>query len=202
MRIHRLVVLALGLFLAGAVAAQPRPNVFDDGNRWTITAFRDFAPNHAFLAEHTLCFFTEAPLGSHIRGVWVSTTLANWRGRWEQEGDHLVMHGEFGTRIGHDSMVLELFAGPTPNDQAAGDWMEWVEGTGFDTTINAANARLQRAGSCPPLPGLASDPTKATPEELEKAVAALAASIPPLLKPDGKPAQSPMEASQQPASNK
>src|SRR5689334_9690594 len=76
--------------MTGAVAqaqAIPKPNVFDAGSRWLITAYDDTSPVHAQWATQGICFYPYAVVGTHIQGIWVSDTFPNWRGRYSQEGD-------------------------------------------------------------------------------------------------------------------
>lgn len=195
------IAVVCGLFLVLSIGsplfAQPRPNVVDGGNRWLISGFDDASPNHTFLASHQICFFATGMNGTHFIGDWFALAFPNWRGRWAQEGDRLVMHGEFGDRRGHDAMVIDLFAGTTPNDEGAGQWTEWIEVNPIDRTQRFATARLQRVGGCSPPPGI-TDVAKASKEDLEKAIAELAAKVPPRMKTDGKPATYPLEANQVP----
>src|SRR4051812_6413836 len=59
---HRVNLIGLALFMvialsAGQAAAQvPKPNVFDGGNRWLITAFDDSSTVHAQWATQGICF--------------------------------------------------------------------------------------------------------------------------------------------------
>jgi hypothetical protein len=198
---RNLVVLSVVLLITAAAAAQPQPSLTESGNRWLLSGWEDSSPDHAVLPTQTICFFRSGVNGTHVVGVWSATTFPNWRGRWAQEGDRVFIYGEFGDRAGHDSMVIDLFGGPTPSDQAWGKWVEWTESTPFDTTVRFANARLQRDGFCMPPPGIA-DPTKVGAETLEKAVAELAVKVPPRLKADGKPARTPAEPGQVPLQNK
>ena len=196
MRFH-LKILVFVLLLASFASAQPQPNIFTGGDRWLVTAFDDSAPNHSEIATHVLCFFQSSPggvVGTHVRGVWFSTSFPNWRGRFSQEGDRVVLHGEFGDRVGHDAGVFDLYAGTSPNDEAAGDWVEWFESGNPDTSGVFASVRLRRSGSCIPPPGL----TKMSGADLDKAVAELAAQVPKRMKTDGTAARWPFEAGQAP----
>jgi hypothetical protein len=188
------VILMTGI---GATAfAQPKPNVFDGGNLWNITAYDDTSSSHTQWATQGICFLPYAPSGTNVQGVWYSTTFPNWRGRYSQEGDRLLMFGNYAAGVGHDGMVIELFAGTSPADEGAGQWTEFRETGPFGTTIGFANTRLRRIGKCG-LPGGA-DLTKIDRAELEKIVVELSGRVPPRMKRDGKPAESPAEPGQVP----
>lgn len=196
-----IILATLVLFIASAAVAQPKPNLIDFGNRWEITAYNDASWNHTQTTMHELCFFATGVDGTQVIGVWYATTHPNWRGRWAQEGDRVLMHGEFGDRHGHDATVIELFAGDAPVAEGAGQWTLWKEATPIDNTVLFANTRIRRVGFCSPPPNI-TDPTKVSAEVLEKAVAEAAAKVPPRLRADGKPAQSPAEPYQAPPNNK
>lgn len=126
----------------------PAPNVYDGGNRWLITAFNDASRVHRRMATQGICFRPYTRVGTHIRGVWYSDTFPNWNGRYSQEGDRVLMHGDYANEIGHDGMVIELFAGTSRRDEGAGQWTEWREDARAGRTIVFANARLRRVGRC------------------------------------------------------
>lgn len=149
MKLSNILIFALLLLsLTATAVAQPRPNVVNNGNRWLITAYDDSSPAHAQWATQSICFLPFAASGTHIRGVWYSTSFPNWRGRYSQEGDRLLMHGDYANGVGHDGIVIDLFAGNTPADEGAGQWTEWRETGPYGTTIGFLNARLRRVGSC------------------------------------------------------
>lgn len=151
---HRLGLKAFALFMlaglaAGQAAAQvPKPNVFDNGNRWLITAFDDRSPVHQQWATQGICFLPYAVNGTHISGVWYSDTFPNWNGRYSQEGDNLLMHGNWANFGGSDAMVIDIFAGTSPKDMGGGQWTEWWNFGANGTTVGFANARLSRVGKC------------------------------------------------------
>jgi len=176
--------------------AQPRPNVFDGGNLWQITAYDDTSPTHTQMATQGICFLPYVPAGTNVQGVWYSTTFPNWRGRYSQEGDRVLMHGNYAAGVGHNGMFIELFAGTSPSDEGAGQWTEFRETGLFGTTIAFANTRLRRVSKCGPA-GVA-DLAKLSHAEIEKAAAEASGRVPPRMKRDGKPAESPLEPGQVP----
>ena len=113
--------------LPPSVPLPPSPNVFDGGDRWLITAFNDASPEHQRMATQGICFLAYSRAGTHIRGIWFSDTFPNWNGRYSQEGDRVLMHGDYAQEIGHDGMMIELFAGTSCRDEGAGQWTEWRE---------------------------------------------------------------------------
>jgi len=194
--ISALALLASAVGLVSPAIAQPRPNVYNNGNRWLITAYDDTSPTHTQWATQGICFLPYAPVGTHIQGVWYSDTFPNWRGRYSQEGDRILMHGDYANDVGHDGMQHELFAGASPNDEAAGQWIEWRE-TGLNgTTIGFVNSRLRRVGRCTVPPNV--DISKLNQEELEKLSVELSRQVKPRLRRDGKPAEHPIDREQVP----
>jgi hypothetical protein len=193
----RLVLMAVALLgLSVTAAAQPKPNVFDGGDRWLITAYDDTSPVHAQMATQSICFLPYAASGTHIQGVWFSTSFPNWRGRYSQEGDRVLMHGDYANGVGHDGMEIELFAGTSPADEGAGQWTEWRETGPFGTNIAFANTRLRRVGRCKWPSDM--DITKINRAEAEKIAVDLSSKVPPRKKRDGKVAESPAEPGQVP----
>lgn len=187
-------VVFLGGLVGSSAMAQPRPNVVDGGTRWTITAYDDTSAGHVQMATQTLCFLPYGPAGTHIQGIWYSTSFPNWRGRYSQEGDRVLMHGDYANDVGHDGMVIELSFGTTPRDVGAGQWTEWRE-TGLNgTSIAFANTRLQRVGTCRPPFTVANLPL----EVLEKQVKELVLRVPPRMRTDGKVSESPIDPDQIP----
>jgi hypothetical protein len=187
----------LAVLLAGAAAAQPSPNVFDGGNRWLITAFDDCSKDHAQWATQGICFLPYQRCSTcAITGIWYSDTYPGWSGRYMQEGDRILMHGNWGNDIGSDGMVIELFAGVSPRDEGGGQWTEWFNGGPHGTTVGFLNTRLRRVGRCP-LPQNV-DAAKASQPDLEKLVADLSSRVKPRLRKDGKPAASPTDPEQVP----
>ena len=190
--------LALSLIVAAAVAqtlAQvPKPNVFDGGNRWLITAFDDSSTVHQQWATQGICFLPYAVAGTHVRGVWYSDTFPNWNGRYSQEGDNLLMHGNWANFRGSDAMVIDLFAGTSTKDVGGGQWTEWWNFGANGTTVVFANTRLSRVGKCP-LPANVGTLTQA---ELETLSAERSRGVSPRLRKDGREADHPGDPEQVP----
>ncbi len=181
----RVSSLATVLLLAAAPAlAQvaggpvPKPNVFDDGNRWLITGFYDNSPVHQQAATQGICFYPYAVVGTHIRGRWVSDTFPDWNGIYTQEGDQVTMHGDYDHDKGHDGMSWEIVSDSRDN-HGAGHWFEWREDGGFGTTIGFGNAHLVRVGKCEP-------------NHIEEL------GVAPRYRKDGKVAEMPMDPEQLP----
>jgi hypothetical protein len=189
------LVLCLGA--AGQAMAQ-KPNVVDGGNLWYITAYDDTSSVHSQWATQGICFIPYSQKGTHIQGLWYSTTFPNWRGRYSQEGDRLLMHGEYAENVGNDAMVIELFAGTTPRDEGAGQWLEWRDTGPHGRTIVFGNCRLRRVGKCP-LPKGIEDLSEA---EREKLSAQLSSRVRPRLTRDGKEATSPTDPNSAPLPEK
>ncbi|HEX7137881.1 MAG TPA: hypothetical protein VF219_08550 [Vicinamibacterales bacterium] len=191
-----LFALAVLVAMAGSSAAQPKPNVFDQGNRWLITAYSDDSPVHAQMATQGICFLPYAVNGTQIQGVWFSDTFPNWRGHYAQEGDRVLMHGDYAGGVGHDGMETELFAGTSPQDEGGGQWTEWRSTGGFGTTIVFANDRLRRVGKCVIRAG--ADLAKMSRADIEKLAEEESAKVRPRLRRDGKAADSPTDPEQVP----
>jgi hypothetical protein len=192
-----LVVLGLA-GLAADAAAQPKPNVFDNGNRWLITYYNDCDPVHTQWATQGICFLPyQRCADCSITGAWYSDTFTDWNGRYFQEGDRVIMHGDYASNVGHDGMVIELFAGTSPRDEGAGQWTEWREAPGtFGTTIGFGNTRLRRVSKCA-LPA-GTDLARLSAAEIDRLAADLSAKVKPRLRRDGKPAESPNDREQVP----
>lgn len=196
---HRITIIGLALFLgvAGlAVAQTPQPNVFNGGNRWLITGYFDNSPVHQQAATQCICYLPYAQNGTHVSGAWYSCSFPGWRGRYSQEGDLLLMHGNWANFGGSDGMVIDLFAGTSPNNEGAGQWTEWWNSGTYGTTVGWANARLRRAGTCP-LPAGA-DISKMGQAEVEKLAIELSDKVQPRMRRDGKRAESPSDPEQVP----
>lgn len=185
-----LVTFIVVVGLAGhALAQTPNPNVFDGGNLWHITGYDDTSPSHMQVATQGICFLPYSQKGTHIQGIWYSTTFPDWNGRYSQEGDRLLMHGDYAKDVGHDGMVIELFAGTTPRDTGAGQWTEWREDGAFGMTIGFGNCRLVRVGFCKFPEGV----EKMSFEQLEKMAKELSSKVKPRLRKDGKVSKMPMD---------
>ena len=189
----KLKLTGLALFvvmvgLVGEAAAQPKPNVYNGGNRWLITAYDDASSVHAQMATQGICFLPYVTVGTHIRGIWYSDTYPGWSGRYSQEGDRVLMHGNWGNFIGSDGMVIELTEGTSPRDVGGGQWTEWFNFGAHGTTVVFANARLARVGNCLAIAN--PNPTQA---ELEVLATERSRSVSPRLRKDGKAAESPTD---------
>ena len=203
---HRLLVMWSAILLAfaaliGGASAQtqgPQPNVFDNGNRWLITYYNDCDARHTQWATQGICFLPYKHCAScGVQGAWYSDTFPDWNGRYMQEGDRLVMHGDYANNVGHDAMFIDLFAGTTPRDEGAGQWTEWRETPGFfGTTIGFGNTRLRRVGRCriPPTANL----ERMSDAEIDRLSEQLSREVRPRLRRDNKPAESPTDPEQRP----
>ena len=141
-----IIAAALGLSGAAATAA-PLPNVYNDGNRWLITAYNDASATHAQMATQGICFLPFAAVGTHVRGVWYSDTFPDWNGVYSQEGDQVFMHGDYAADVGHDGISFEIDTSSRANE-GSGHWVEWRENGAYGNTITFANAKLRRVGKC------------------------------------------------------
>lgn len=180
-----IVAAVAGLALACLpmlAVAQPKPNVFDGGDRWTVTCYNDSASTHTTQATQGICFFPYAALGQGIAGLWYSDTFPDWNGRYYQEGDQVRMHGDYDGNDGHDGMEWEIVSSRT----GAGHWTEWRETPNPGRTITFCNANWTRVGQCPnvpPLPGL--------PQHVD-VLLRLTEEVPPRCLADGKIAPDPL----------
>lgn len=196
---NKLKLTGLALFvvvvgLVGEAAAQvPQPNVYNGGNRWLITAYNDASPVHQGMATQGICFLPFVQVGTQIGGIWYSYTYPGWSGRYRQEGDRVLMHGNWGNFIGSDGMVIELTEGTSPRDVGGGQWTEWFNFGAHGTTVVFANARLARVGSCQAIAN-----PNATQAELEVLAADRSRSVSPRLRKDGKAAEHPTDPEQVP----
>ncbi|HSS20872.1 MAG TPA: hypothetical protein VLL54_12415 [Pyrinomonadaceae bacterium] len=198
-----IMVLLLVVLIFGAVnpaAAQvpgPRPNVVDGGNRWLITYFNDCDVQHTQWATQGICFLPYKPCGAcGIQGAWYSDTFPDWNGMYMQEGDRIVMHGDYAQNVGHDGMFIDLFAGTSPRDEGAGQWTEWREAPGFyGLTIGFGNTRLRRVGKCE-LPH--NNHVAQSNDDINKLAEELSRKVKPRMRRDGKPAESPIDPEQVP----
>jgi hypothetical protein len=196
---HKIKLTGLALFITAVSTAQvaaqvPKPNVFDGGNRWLITAFDDSSTVHQQWATQGICFLPYAVSGTHIRGVWYSDTFPNWNGRYSQEGDNLLMHGNWANFQGSDGMVIDLFAGTSSKDVGGGQWTEWWNFGAFGSTVVFANTRLSRVGKCP----LPTNVATATQAEFEKFGTDSSRSVSPRLRKDGSVSDRPLDPEQAP----
>jgi hypothetical protein len=201
-KLRRITILGLVLFLGTfgllrqAAAQVPRPNVVDGGNRWLITGYFDASPVHQQAATQGICYLPYAVGGTHIAGVWYSDTYPGWRGHYSQEGDLVLMHGNWARFGGSDGMFIDLFAGTSPRDIGGGQWTEWFNTGAFGTTVAFGNARLTRVGKCQ-LPRNA-HATQMGQGDLERLAVELSDRVKPRMRKDGKPAESPADPDQVP----
>ena len=91
MKIRRAGMVTVALAAVGAMAGAPalansKPNVYDGGNRWLITAFDDTAPQHTQWATQGICFLPYAQVGTHIQGIWYSDTFPELAGSLQPGG--------------------------------------------------------------------------------------------------------------------
>ena len=113
-----------------------------------------------------------------------------------QEGDRILMHGNWAGFGGSDGMVIDLFAGTSPRDEGAGQWIEWLNAAVYGTPDFYFNTRLRRVGQCRIARGL--DLSRMSQAELEKLTIDMSREVKPRLRKDGKPAQSPGDPEQVP----
>jgi hypothetical protein len=123
------------------------PDLVSNGNRWTITAYDDSSVVHTQWATQGICFYPAGTVGTHQRYYWVSDTFPDWNGRATQEGDQIVMHGDYANNVGHDGMQFEITTS-SPKNEGYGHWHEWREDPKYGLTIGFANAKLVRVGRC------------------------------------------------------
>jgi hypothetical protein len=192
------VFFMLVVGISGLVLAQaPKPNVIDGGNRWLITYYNDCDTAHTQWATQGICFLPYTPCGScGIQGAWYSDTYPGWRGRYTQEGDRILMHGNWANFSGSDGMVIDLFAGTSPKDEGAGQWTEWFNTGPYGTTVGFGNTRLRRVGRCQ-LPRNA-DISRMSQVEIDKLAIDLSDRVKPRMRKDGKAAVSPNDPEQTP----
>jgi len=133
--------------MAHGVAQAQQPDLVTAGNRWTITAFNDESPIHDQWATQGICFRSLGLFGTHQRYEWWSDTFPDWNGIASQEGNEVVLHGDYAGDVGHDSVFFNVVT-TTPRNIGAGHWVEWREDGKFGRTIGFANALLTRVGRC------------------------------------------------------
>jgi len=132
-----------------AILPAPRyyPNPINAGNMWTITFYNDSSVNHDQWATQRICFRYVGQVGTHDRYVWYSISFPDWNGWATQEGDEIVMHGDYAKNNGHDAMHWEIVTVSKKNE-GTGIWAEWREDNSYGKTIGFGNAKLVRIGSC------------------------------------------------------
>jgi hypothetical protein len=142
----------------------PNPHTLSTGrmvNQWFITAFDDTTPSHTELATQIICFNPPSNFGTNTMGTWYSISFPDWNGLWFQEGDLVIMTGDYTRDTGHDEIHFDLAAAERPT-VSTGQWTEWREDGAFGVLIGKANARLERRGRCrvedrPPQAGIQED---------------------------------------------
>jgi hypothetical protein len=140
-------LLVATVILAQGVAQAQQPDLVTVGNRWTITAFNDESPTHDQWATQGICFRSLGMFGTHQRYEWWSDTFPDWNGIASQEGNEVVMHGDYAEDVGHDSVMFNVVTS-TPRNIGAGHWVEWREDGKLGRTIGFLNALLTRVGRC------------------------------------------------------
>ena len=144
--VHFSITLVLmAVFVVSDLYAQPKPNVFDGGNLWLITSYDDASSIHRRCGYQRICFSNYNVSGTGIEGKWYSTTYPNWYGKYRQEGDHVVMTGNFWNGNGNDGISFDLVT-MSPRDIGAGHWTEWTDSYWFTFF---GNTLLNRLGKCP-----------------------------------------------------
>ena len=131
------------------ISVGPRyfPNLVTGGNMWTITFYNDASPNHDQWATQRICFRFVGRVGTQDRYIWYSITFPNWNGWATQEGDEIVMHGDYANNVGHDGMEFEIVT-VSKRNEGTGQWWEWRENNGYGRTIGFGNAKFVRIGAC------------------------------------------------------
>ncbi len=146
-----MIAISSLLFSGAALSDPPKPNVFDNGNKWRITFYNDSTVDHRQWATQEICFLPYAVVGTSIQGRWYSTSFPDWNGQYYQEGDEVKMTGDYANDIGHDHMTLIHTTYDVPGEvrgMAFKDWTEWREDGKFGDIIGWGNAKLERAGKC------------------------------------------------------
>lgn len=196
---HFSLTALASLALAHPAFAGPpyAPNVVTGGNYWSITAFDDSATTHTQWATQNICFFQLGNTGTHMHGIWYSTTFYDWNGRWRQEGDQIFMTGDYagdsqGNAVGHDGIQWEVVTASAKNE-GFGQWQEWREDTQYGLTIGFANTKLSRIGKCPLV-----IPAGTPIPEIEKMVFESSQQAPRRVTADGGEASGPFDPKQLP----
>jgi len=142
------LLLVSGLSLSTAALAVPphQPNLTTGGSLWLMQAFNDTDPAHRQIFREEICFKFIANVGTHMRYAWQSLTYPGFRGIATQEGDHVMMHGDYtqqGTATYHDAMIFDLVTQST-TDLGAGHWTMWKADGSYGSTLHSANVTMQR----------------------------------------------------------
>ncbi|MGA1823586.1 MAG: hypothetical protein ACMUIP_02905 [bacterium] len=133
--------------IVAAVGPMYQPNLISGGNKWIITFFDDSSPTHTQWATQGICFRYTGRAGRHDRYVWWSDTFPDWNGRATQEGDQIIMYGDYARDVGHDGMIWDIVTSSRSNE-GAGHWWEWREDGKYGRVIGFGNAKLIRRGKC------------------------------------------------------
>lgn len=148
MKLTTHTVVLSGLLVAPALLAVPphQPNLTDGGNLWLMNAYDDTDPKHRHIFREEICFRLIGNVGTHTRYAWQSLTYPAFKGIASQEGDQVVMHGDYtvqGNAIYHDAWQFDLVT-EYNKDLAAGHWTMWKHDGAFGTTAYTANVTLNR----------------------------------------------------------
>ena len=148
----KLFIAVLILVTSNISFAYPRadPNVYDNGNLWSITFHDDDSVGHNQWATQNICFspYTLPGAGqTHIRGKWYSTTFPNWNGFYRQEGDEVKLIGNYANGVGNDGISFDIVTGQ-PSTVGAGHWAEWRDSGVTSPFYVFGNTLLKRIGKC------------------------------------------------------
>ena len=199
-------VSALGMSMSAVVSADPLPNVYKEGNLWTITFHNDDSTNHDQWATQRICFlpYTSSTTQSQIKGVWYSTSYPNWHGHYRQEGDSVKMVGNFWQGKGNDGMTWDIVSsafntslGVSLRTIGAGHWNEWGDDGRYGPVYGFGNALFQRVGYCKSLSTVSTIKSADGVEELTTELD-FDVDIKPRLLKDGSEATHPQQVGQMP----
>lgn len=152
-----LPVAALTMSVSAVVVADPLPNVYSEGNLWSITFHDDDSTNHNQWATQRICFspYASSTSQSQIKGTWYSTSYPNWHGHYRQEGDSVKMVGNFWQGKGNDGITWDIVTSASHTGLGvglrtigAGHWHEWGDDGRYGPVYGFGNALFQRVGSC------------------------------------------------------
>lgn len=132
------------------------PNVYDEGNLWSITFHNDDSVNHTQWATQRICFLPYSSNGgTQLKGRWYSTTYPNWNGHYRQEGDSVKMVGNFWDGKGNDGITFDIVTsnphtglGHKHGTVGAGHWHEWGDNGATGPVYGFGNALFERVGKC------------------------------------------------------
>lgn len=157
MKTTSFTIFVLTALFSALAYSYPRhdPNVFDNGNLWSITYYHDTAVGHTQWATQRICFLPyafPAAGATNIYGRWYSTTYPNWHGHYQQEGDTVKMVGNFWDGYGNDSMLWDIVSN-SPANIGAGHWLEWGDNGMSGPVYGMGNTVFQRVGKCRDISG-------------------------------------------------